>query len=208
MGELRILGRTTSINVRKVLWTADLIGVDYVQEVWGKPDRDPNVPEYLALNPNAQVPTIVEDGFVLWESNAIMRHLCEVHRSGLFPADFRERARVDQWLTWQAAELPVKWHYAVYALLRRAPGYTDESRIAASIERWNAAMQILEAQLAKGQGYVVNDRVSLADIALAVAEHRWFSIEFAKPELPAVRRHYELMRATPEGEKYVSARTP
>jgi len=97
---LRVLGRTTSINVRKVLWAAGEMGLAYEQEVWGNPDRDPNVPEFLALNPNAQVPVLVDDGFVLWESNAIMRYLAEKTGSDLLPADRRERALVDQWLTW------------------------------------------------------------------------------------------------------------
>ena len=69
---LRILGRVTSINARKVLWAADEMGIAYEHEIWGKPDRDPNVADFLALNPNGQVPVIIDDGFVLWESSAIL----------------------------------------------------------------------------------------------------------------------------------------
>ena len=76
-GWLRILGRVTSSNVRKVLWTADLCGIDYEHEVWGQPHRDPKVREFLALNPNGTVPVIVDGPLVLWESNAIVRYLAE-----------------------------------------------------------------------------------------------------------------------------------
>jgi len=205
---LAILGRITSINVRKVTWTADLIGLSYRHEIWGLPHRDPREAEFLKLNPNAQVPVILDDGFVLWESSVIMRYLADKHRSGLWPVDAKERAVVDQWLTWQATEVAFAWPYAMQALLRKNPAYTDQARIEDSIARWSAAMHIFEARLRETQGYVANDRMSLADIALALATHRWFATPFEHPELPAVRAHYELMRATPEGAKYLSPETP
>lgn len=208
MADLRILGRITSINMRKVLWTADLIGTEYVTELWGMPHRDPKSPEYLALNPNALVPVIIEDGFVLWESNAIMRYLADTRRSGLWPVAPKERALVDQWLTWQVAELNAQWGYAMQALMRRNPAYTDEGRIAESIKNWTARMQILENQLIKGGGHVANGRLSIADLAIAVSSHRWYSTPFERQEFPAIRDHYETLKATPEGVKYLSAETP
>ena len=207
MGTVRILGRVTSINVRKVRWTADLIGIDYETEIWGMPDRDPKVPEFLALNPNAQVPVIIDDGFVLWESNAIMRYLSESRRSGLWPVMPQERALVDQWLTWQVAELNAQWGYAVHALMRKNPAFTDETRIADSIRNWSARMQILEAQLIKGGGFAANGRISIADIGLVLSSHRWFSTPFEKPGLPAVKEHYERLKATEEGRKYMGEGT-
>lgn len=205
---LRILGRVTSINMRKAMWTADLIGIAYETELWGLPHRDPKAAEFLALNPNGLVPVIIEDGFVLWESNAIMRYLADSRRSGLWPVAARERALVDQWLTWHVSELNSAWMYALHALLRRNPAYDDEVRIAESVKRWNAAMEILEAQLARGGGFAANGRMSIADIALALSTHRWFSTPFDKPQLPAVAEYYSRMRETPEGAKYMSAETP
>lgn len=208
MTRLKILGRTTSINVRKVMWTADLIGIDYEQEVWGLPHRDPKVPEFLALNPNGSVPVIVDDGFVLWESNAIMCYLAETRASDLMPMNGRERALVDQWLSWQASELNPAWTYAVHALLRKNPAFADTRRIAESIAKWGAAMQMLDDQLAQGSGFVVNGRLSLADIALGLSEHRWFSTPFDRPELPAVKAHYDALRGTENGAKYLGEATP
>ncbi len=205
---LKILGRTTSINVRKVQWTADLIGIDYEQEVWGLPHRDPRVPEFLALNPNGSVPVIIDDGFVLWESGAIMRYLAETRGSDLLPTAPRERALVDQWLTWQATELNPTWVYAVFALLRRNPAFADEGRIADSIAKWSAAMGILETHLAKQGAFIANGRLSLADIALVLSAHRWFSTPFDRPALPAVLAHYTAMQATPEGARHLGAATP
>ena len=205
---LRILGRATSSNVRKVLWTADLCGIDYEHEIWGMPHRDPKVPEFLELNPNGTVPVIVDDGFVLWESNAVVRYLAESRGSELSPSEVREHAAVDQWLSWQANELLPSWIYAVSALLARNPGFNDPEKIAESIGRWSAKMRMLEAQLEKGGGFAANGRLSVADLALAISAHRWFSTPFDRPELPAVREHYERLRNTPEGLKYLGAKTP
>lgn len=205
---MKILGRVTSSNVRKVLWTADLCGIAYEHEVWGMPHRDPRVPEFLALNPNATVPVIIDDGFVLWESGAIMRYLAQKRGSELWPEDVRERALVDQWLTWQATELLPSWLYAVTAFLAKNPAFSDPARIAHSVDQWTANMRMLEARLAEGGGYVANRRLSLADLALALSSHRWFSTPFDRPELPAVVEHYQRLKATEAGRKYLGEATP
>ncbi len=205
---LRILGRVTSINARKVLWAADELGLPYEHEAWGKPDRDPQVPEFRALNPNGQVPVIIDDGFVLWESNAILIYLAEKAGSDLWPSDARERALVDQWLTWQATELNIAWSYAARAKLRNIPPNPDPARIAESLAAWTKAMQILEGQLQTGDGYVVNGRFSLADIVIGLSTHRWTSVAFDKPKLPAVEAHYAKMQSRPAGKPYLGATTP
>jgi glutathione S-transferase len=204
---LKILGRITSINVRKVIWALDEMEVAYEREDWGKPIRDPNVPEFLALNPNATVPVMVEEGFVLWESGAMLRYLADRHRSGLWPTNPGERARVDQWLTWQGTELNPSWTYAVLALLRRNPAYTDAKEIASSIDKWIRAMRILEGQLQRSGEYVAG-AFSLADIALALSTHRWMMTPFGHPALPAVEAHYAAMKKRPAGAKYLGEATP
>lgn len=201
---LRVLGRTTSINVRKVLWTAGELGIAYEREDWGMPLRDPHAPEFLALNPNAQVPVIVDDGFVLFESSAIIRYLCE--RKGdtsLLPADLRQRALLTQWLSWQGTELNAQWGYAVYALLRKEKGFDDETRIAQSLRKWEAKMRILDDQLAKSGAFVVG-AFSLADISLGLSVRRWMAIPRDLPELPSVRRYYEALRTRPSGAEWMN----
>jgi glutathione S-transferase len=208
MSRLRVLGRVTSINVRKVLWAAEEIGVDFDREDWGKPEHDPNVPEFLALNPNAQVPVIVDDGYVLWESNAIITYLAKKHRSGLLPADPQGQGLVEQWLYWQLGELNPVWGYAVYALMRKNPAFNDQSRIADSIAKWTAKMEVLEGQLAKTGAHVCGDAFTLADIALALSVHRWFSTPFERKDLPNITRFYEEMQQRPAGGKWLTDKTP
>lgn len=203
----KILGRATSINVRKVLWTADELGLSYEREDWGLPMRNPMVPEFLALNPNGLVPVLVEDDFALWESNVIMRYLAE--RAGaLIPAEPRQRALMEQWLGWQATELAPTWVYAFLAYGRPTPGYDDPAKIEASIGQWGKRMAILEGRLADGRGYVTGDAFTLADIALGVAVHRWFATPFEKPELPAVEAYYRRVKARPAAGAYTGAATP
>ena len=136
MKTIQLLGRFTSINVRKVMWLADEIGVAYERTDWGNPVRDPNVPEFLALNPNGLVPVIIEDDFVLWESNAILHYLAETRESGrLLPTDARQRARVEQWLSWQVTELGPTWGYALMSLARKVPGWDDPAKVNAALRR-------------------------------------------------------------------------
>jgi glutathione S-transferase len=163
---VKLLGRVTSINVRKVLWLLGEIGLPHEREDCGLPLRDPNVPEFVALNPNAQVPVLIEKDFVLWESNAIMAYLA--HKYGaLLPTEPHKRARVEQWLYWQLGELNPAWSYAVNALLRRNPAFADQGRIAESVSRWTKMLTILDGQL-MNTPFVAGEVFTIADIAIGL----------------------------------------
>lgn len=204
---LKLLGRVTSINVRKVLWALGELGLAYEREDWGLPLRDPKTPEFLALNPNGQVPVLVEGSFVLWESNAILIYLAE--REGqLLPEQLESRAVALQWLSWQVSELNPTWGYAVNALIRHTPGFDDAGKIAASMAKWGAKMAILEAELAKG-GEFISDGFSIADIALGLSVHRWLEIKAEKkPVLPAVEAYYARLKERPAGARWMGVETP
>ena len=206
---IKILGRVTSINVRKVLWAADEMGLAYDREDWGLPIRDPKVPEFLALNPNGQVPVLIDGDFVLWESNAVLLYLAETYGRGtLWTEDPHLRARMYQWLGWQASELNPPWGYAVNALVRHTPGYDDPAKIADSITRWTVKMELLEGHLAKGESYVAGGHFTLADIAIGLSVHRWFMTPFEKADLPAVAQYYGRLKERPAGVAWLGAGTP
>ncbi|MCR6671737.1 glutathione S-transferase family protein [Devosia ginsengisoli] len=204
---LRVLGRVTSINVRKVLWALDELGLAWEREDWGLPLRDPKVPEFLDLNPNGQVPVVVEGDFVLWESNAILIYLAE-REGGLLPEQLELRALALQWLGWQASELNPPWGYAVNALIRKTPGYDDPARIADSMARWTVKMDILEAALAGANTGYIGAGFSIADIALGLSVHRWMSITVEKKELPAVADYYERLMSREAGARWMAPETP
>lgn len=193
---LKILGKTTSINVRKVLWTCAYAGIPYELEEWGSGTRDPDVPEFLALNPNGMVPVIVHDGFVLWESNTICRYLAGLAAgSGLLPAGPRARAVVEQWMDWQATELNPAWRYPFMALVRRSAAHTDAAQIEAGAAAWNAKMQLVEDQLARTGAFMTGEAFTLADIVIGLSINRWRSTPIAHAQLPQVAAYWKRLSA-------------
>ena len=195
---LRILGKSASINVRKVLWLCAEIDLPYVQEEWGAGFRSTQVAEFLALNPNATVPVIVDDGFVLWESNAICRYLAAQHeRPDLLPETPRARAIVEQWMDWQSSELNGAWRYAFMALVRNSPEHRDAAAIDASVENWTRKMAILERQLAKTGAFVAGSAFTLADIVIGLSVNRWFMTPIEHPVFPAVAEYYARLSERP-----------
>lgn len=206
---LRVLGRVTSINVRKVLWALDELGLAYNREDWGLPIRDPKVPEFLALNPNGQVPVLVDGDFSMWESNAILVYLAERYGMGvLLSDDIQTRAVTLQWLGWQVSDLNPAWMYAVLALQRKVPGYDQPERIAESLNRWTARMDILEAELAEGRPFLAGEGFSIADIAMGLSIHRWFCLPAEKKAMPATEEYYRRLMAREAGARWMSAETP
>lgn len=195
---LKILGKSSSINVRKVLWLCAEIDLPYVQEEWGAGFRSPQVPEFLALNPNATVPVIVDDGFVLWESNAICRYLAAEHqRWDLFPEAPQARAIVEQWMDWQSSELNGAWRYAFMGLVRHSPEHGDAAAIRTSVENWTRKMAILEGQLAKTGAFVAGSSFTLADIVIGLSVNRWFMTPINRPVFPAVAEYFERLSERP-----------
>jgi glutathione S-transferase len=189
---LKILGKSSSINVRKVLWTCAEIGIPYQLEQWGSGEQATDTPYFLALNPNGMVPVIQDEGETLWESNSICRYLANKHqRSDLLPVDAMARAQVEKWMDWQATELNNSWRYAFMALVRRSPAHTDPAALAAGVELWNRHMSLLDAQLASTGAYVNGATFTLADVVLGLSVHRWMAAPLEHPTLPAVQAYYE-----------------
>ena len=195
---LKILGRTSSLNVRKVLWTCDELGLAYEREDWGKGFKSTQSPEFLALNPNGLVPVLIDEQGALYESNTICRYLAARYGGGhLLPAEPRPRAEVEQWMDWQATDLNPTWGYAFLALGRPTPGYDDAEKIAASVQAWNAAMAILDQQLQATGAHAAGHDFSLADVVLGVSVHRWMATPMDRANLPAVEAYYARLKQRP-----------
>jgi glutathione S-transferase len=198
MGTLRILGKASSINVRKVLWACEELGLPYEREDWGSGFQSTDTPEFLKLNPNAQVPVLIDDAGVLWESNSICRYLTsKVAGQRLLPSEPRGRALVEQWMDWQATELNPAWSYAFVALVRQNPDFQDPQRITAGLRGWNAKMALLERQLASTGAFVLGMEFSLADIVLGLSVHRWAAAPIEHPDYPAVAAYYTRLSNRP-----------
>jgi glutathione S-transferase len=196
---LRILGKASSINVRKVLWTCAELGLSFEREDWGAGFQSTQQPDFLALNPNAMVPVLVDGDAVLWESNTICRYLASRYGEArpLLPPEALARARVEQWMDWQATELNNAWRYAFMALVRNSPAHTDPVQVGNSIAQWNRHMGILEKQLEKTGAYAAGDDFSLADVVLGLSLNRWLMTPMARPDYPALRAYAALLQARP-----------
>ncbi|CAN5142704.1 glutathione S-transferase [soil metagenome] len=195
---LKILGRPDSINVRKATWLCAELDIPFEQQAWGSGHRSTFETEFLALNPNGLVPVLVDGEFVLWESNTICRYLAaRENRTDWLPTDARSRARIEQWMDWQAGELNNSWRHAFLGLVRKFPKFLDPAAIEASVAAWNKHMQILEAQLQRTGAYVTGATITTADIGIGLAVNRWFGSPIERPVLPAVEQYYARLKERP-----------
>ena len=171
---LRLLGRASSINVRKVLWTLDETGLPHEHEPWGEGALSLQSPAFLALNPLGMVPVLVDGDRVLRESNTLCRYVAmRAGRKDLLPDDAGGRAQVEQWMDWQATELNNSWRYAFLGLVRQSPVHQDAALIEQGLQGWNVQMAVLEAQLQRTGAYATGPRFTLADVVLGLSVERW-----------------------------------
>lgn len=195
---ITILGRETSINVRKVLWTCHELGLPFEHEPWGQGTLSLSSPEFLAINPNGMIPVLIDEDHVLGQSNTLCRYLANAYgREALLPAAPAARAQVEMWMDWQATELNNAWVYAYMGLVRKSAAHTNPQAIEASIQLWNQRMTLLDGVLESTGAFVCGSRFTLADIVLGLSTHRWYSTPFPKPELPAVARFYQTLCERP-----------
>jgi glutathione S-transferase len=200
---LRIWGRTNSVNVKKALWAADELGLKYERIDAGMQFGVTKTPEYLRMNPNSLVPTIEDDGFVLWESHSIVRYLAAKHGAGtLWPAELRARADAERWMDWaftfQGAMREVFW-----GLIRTPPEKRDMKAIEAGAKRSAELLQgVLERNL-ENRDYVAGASFTMGDIPIGAEVQRWMRVPIERPRLPAVAAWFERLRARPAFLRHV-----
>jgi glutathione S-transferase len=198
---LHILGRVTSINVRKVLWTCAELDLPF--------ERVDSDPQLLARNPNAMVPVVRDGDFVLWESNTICRYLVgKQPQQRLLPEEPRRRALVEQWMDWQATDLNMSWRYAFLGLARKHPDFQDAKLIAAGVAGWNRHMRMLDEHFAQGGQFVTGEFFTLADVVLGLSTHRWLLSPIERPHLDALHGYYQRLSVRPAFRAHVDPGVP
>jgi glutathione S-transferase len=191
-GQITIWGRANSVNVQKVLWCLSELDLAYERIDAGMAFGRNRDPEYLAMNPNARVPTLVDGDYVLWESHSIMRYLVLAYRpeSPIYPQAPKRRAGVDRWLDWvlstvQPADRPVFW-----ALVRTPPEQRDMAAIQKDADAEALVWEIADAQLARRR-FLEGDEFTIADIAVGAFARRWLRVAgISKPKLPNLDRWF------------------
>ncbi len=187
---LKVYGRPNSVNVQKVMWMVGELGLDHermdVGGVFGQNDQD----WFLALNPMGRVPVIDDDGYVLWESHAIIRYLARRHDSVLYPGDAKARGDVDKWLDWHIGFQQPAIFGAFWGLIRTAEADRDMAAIQASAAESAKLYGIVDGHL-QGRNFMAGDQLSLADIPIGAMTYRWYGLEVEHPDYPALRAWYD-----------------
>ena len=188
---LKVYGRANSANVQKVTWACAEMGVAYDRVDMGMQYGGNDTPEYLAMNPNGRVPTIDDDGFILWESNSIVRHLAAKNDpGGLMPSDPRVRADAERWMDWQLSTLGPAFFDMFWGLVRLSEAERDYDAIEQSRAETAKLFGFMDAQLA-GRQFLVADNLTIGDIPFAGFAYRWFELDIERPSLPNFEAWYE-----------------
>jgi len=194
---LKIWGRANSINIQKVLWCCAETGVKFERVDAGMQFGVNNTPEYKAMNPNGLVPMINDDGFVLWESHAIVRYLARKHGLGtLCPSDAKVAADADRWMEWYSTTLwnhmkPIFWNLVRTPAEKRNMADVEDNR-----QKLAAYLAMADVHLAKNP-WLAGKEFTMGDIPLAVLCHRWFSLPIERPAMANLERWFKTVGERP-----------
>jgi glutathione S-transferase len=202
-----IWGRANSVNVQKVLWCCEEIGLAYDRIDAGMQFGRNNEPDYLAMNPTGKIPTLVDGGFTLWESNSILRYLAMQYAPGdaLYPAEPKLRASVDRWLDWtlstlQPTERPLFWGYV------RAPAAErDAAQLAVHARETEKLWRVIDARLAD-RDFLEGDTFTLADLVVGAYARRWYGLPLPeRAALSSLDRWYAALETRAGFARHVAA---
>lgn len=201
---LKIWGRKTSVNVQKVMFAVGELGLAHERLDYGGPFGKLDSMEYGLLNPNRLVPTIDDDGFVLWESNAIVRHLAQRYGRGtLSPADELTFAKADSWMDWSLTTIYADIISTCFLQLIRTPLKDRDVRgVEVAARRAGEKLAVLDQQLAK-RPYIVGETTTIADVAVGTLMYRYFNLPIARPALPHVEAWYGRLIRRPAYQAHV-----
>jgi glutathione S-transferase len=201
---LKIWGRLNSVNVQKVMLAVYELHLPHLHTNAGGQYGVNDTPAYLKMNPTGLVPTIDDDGFVLWESNAIVRYLLAKHDAGtLWPADPQARAGADRWMDWSSLALMSPMTPAFVQLVRTPAARRDPQVVAQSVAATEKHLAVLEQELAK-RWYLCGHAPTAADIAVAPLVHRWFALDVARQARPAVAAWYQRLMQRPAFSRFLT----
>lgn len=205
---IRILGREDSINVRKVLWCCDELGIAFEREDFGGPFGKTDTPEYLSLNPNGLVPTILDDDLAVWESNTILRYLAATYGGdALYGPDPRRRSQIEQWMDWQLSVVAPPMTVVFINLIRLPEEERDMPAVDKSRNLLAKAMTLLDGELGDGP-HILGRDFTLADIPLGVAVNRWFELPIGREKLDNLARYYGTLQERSGFGKHVACGIP
>jgi len=200
---LEVWGRPYSSNVIPVIWAAAETGVLWQLKLAGGSFGRLDTPEFGEMNPNRMIPCIRDNGFSLWESNAIIRYLTERYGQGsLCPGDPQIRAVADQWMEWCQTRAFPPVIQAFFATVRTEPSKRNLSLIEKHAAEAAEVLAILDARLADNE-YVAGGEFTMGDIPLGCVAYRYFNIPVERPSFPHIEAWYERLSDRPAYQQHV-----
>lgn len=188
---IQVLGRPNSVNVQKVTWCLAELGIESERKDVGGQFGGNDAAAYLSQNPTGKIPTLIDGAYVLWESHAIVRYLCDQYGTGTwYPENAQQRGLASQWMDWYQTALHRPMTTLFWQLVRTDAAHRDQALIAAAIAECAGFWAILDRHLEQNH-FVLGDEVSMADIPLGCAAYRWHSMNFERPDLPALRAWWD-----------------
>lgn len=200
---LKIWGRVNSINVMKVLWCAEELGLPYERVDAGMAFGVVTEDWYGAMNPNRRVPTVDDDGLVLWESNSIVRYLAAKHDTGgLTPSDPGQRAVSEKWMDWELSTPGEDMRRLFWGMIRNAAEFADKELQAKAVTSLNEKWRVLDVALAD-RDFVAGDRLTVGDIPIGCMVERWSKLPIERAQLPNLRAWHERLKSRSGYQKFV-----
>jgi glutathione S-transferase len=188
---LKVLGRLGSLNVRKVLFLLEELGLPYDRLDYGRGFAATDTPEYLSLNPNGLIPVLIDGHNVVWESNTILRYIAAKYaRENWYPRDTLARSGVDRWLDWSLAHLSAPMRLLFFRLFLKTGDYSDRE-VAEAERECEKYFTILNKELERKEAFVTGSEITIADCAIGSACHRWINLPLRHPDLPALDLYYK-----------------
>jgi len=201
---LKLWGRANSSNLKKVTWLCEEIGLPYNRIDAGMNFGVVNTPEYRKLNPNGLVPTLDDDGFILWESNACVRYLAAKHAAGtLWPTDLKERADADRWMDWCTSTLWPAFRPVFLNLVRTPADKRNQKDIDDGARSTGEMLTRLDGYLA-GRKFVAGDQLTIGDIAFGPVVYLVQNLPFERPKLANYDAWYARISERPAFMKVVA----
>jgi glutathione S-transferase len=200
---IQVLGRANSVNVQKVMWCLAELDIEVDRKDVGGAFGGNDKAEYHSRNPNGKIPTLIDEEYVLWESNAIVRYICDQYGNGSwYPKNSQKRGHACQWMDWYQTALHRPMTTLFWQLIRTDVAHRDQALIEAAIAECAEFWRILDRHLEQ-RSFVLGDEISMADIPLGCAAHRWHAMNFERPDLPALLAWWHRISERPAYQNHV-----
>ena len=200
---IEIWGRRNSSNVMTAMWCIGELGLEYKRHNVGGSFGGLDTAEYQAMNPNGVVPTINDNGRIVWESNVIARYLAATYGVGsLWPDDPYQRALADQWMDWYKTTLYPGFMAIFFNLIRTAKEKQNKAAIEEGIKATAKVLPILDRQLERN-AFVAGEQLTMGDIPLGPVIYRYMNLDIERPALPGIEAWYQQLCQRPAYQKHV-----